>query len=166
MANIYHYFVEGEGERAIINALKTDLQCIQAGKVDVFNVIQNKLNKNMLMRLKKGTIVVLVFDTDKDQTDILDENIRFLKKQSHIKNVICIPEVRSLEDELICSCNIKNVKELMKSKSNSEYKKDLAQCRNLSQVLMKYQFDIEMFWNKDPMGAFAKYKNDSKLIKR
>ena len=36
--NIYHFFVEGEGERAIINTLKTDFQCIQAGKVDVFNV--------------------------------------------------------------------------------------------------------------------------------
>ena len=47
--NIYHFFVEGEGERAIINTLKTELQCIQAGKVDVFNVIQNKLNKNILM---------------------------------------------------------------------------------------------------------------------
>lgn len=49
--NIYHFFVEGEGERAIINTLKTDFQCIQAGKVDVFNVIQNKLNKNILMKL-------------------------------------------------------------------------------------------------------------------
>lgn len=52
MANYYHYFVEGEGEYAIIKTLKTDLQCIQAGKVDVFNVIQNNLNKNILMRLR------------------------------------------------------------------------------------------------------------------
>ena len=50
--NIYHFFVEGEGERAIINTLKTELQCIQAGKVDVFNVIQNKLNKNILNEIK------------------------------------------------------------------------------------------------------------------
>ena len=77
--NIYHFFVEGEGERAIINTLKTDFQCIQAGKVDVFNVIQNKLNKNILMKLKPGTIVILVFDTDKDETDILDYNLHFLK---------------------------------------------------------------------------------------
>ena len=68
--NIYHFFVEGEGERAVINTLKTDFQCIQSGKVDVFNVIQNKLNKNILMKLKPGTIVILVFDTDKDETDI------------------------------------------------------------------------------------------------
>lgn len=50
--NIYHFFVEGEGERAIINTLKTELQCIQTGKVDVFNVIQNKLNKNILNEIK------------------------------------------------------------------------------------------------------------------
>lgn len=99
--NIYHFFVEGEGERAIINTLKTELQCIQAGKVDVFNVIQNKLNKNILMKLKPGTIVILVFDTDKDETDILDYNLRFLKKQSNVKKVIIIPEVKNLEDELV-----------------------------------------------------------------
>lgn len=166
MASYYHYFVEGEGEYAIIKTLKTDLQCIQAGKVDVFNVIQNSLNKNMLMRLKKGTIVILVFDTDKDKTDILDENIRFLKKQSHIKRVICVPEVKSLEEELVRSCNIRDVKELMKSKSNSEYKKDLAQCRNLDQVLKRYQFNIDKFWNQEPTGVFSKYKNESKLIRK
>lgn len=47
--------------------------------MDVFNVIQNKLNKNILMKLKPGTIVILVFDTDKDETDILDYNLHFLK---------------------------------------------------------------------------------------
>lgn len=25
--NIYHFFIEGEGERAVINTLKTDFQC-------------------------------------------------------------------------------------------------------------------------------------------
>lgn len=164
--NIYHFFVEGVGERAIINTLKTDFQCIQAGKMDVFNVIQNKLNKNILMKLKPGTIVILVFDTDKDETDILDSNLRFLKKQPNVKKVIIIPEVKNLEDELVRSCNITNVKDLMRSKSNSEYKSDLAKCKNLKQVLINNQFDIHSFWNQDPKGVFAKYKNDSKLIKR
>ena len=78
-----------------------------------------------------------MFDTDKNQTDILDENIRFLKKQSHIKRVICIPEVRSLEEELVRSCNIRDVKELMKSKSNSEYKSDLAKCKKFKTSINK-----------------------------
>ena len=135
--NIYHFFVEGEGERAIINTLKTDLQCIQAGKVDVFNVIQNKLNKNILMKLKPGTIVILVFDTDKDETDILDSNLRFLKKQPNVKKVIIIPEVKNLEDELVRSCNITNVKDLMRSKSNSEYKSDLTKCKKFKTSINK-----------------------------
>ena len=164
--NIYHFFVEGVGERAIINTLKTDFQCIQAEKVDVFNVIQNKLNKNMLMKLKPGTIVILVFDTDKDETDILDSNLRFLKKQPNVKKVIIIPKLKNLEDELVRRCNITNVKDQMRSKSNSEYKSDLAKCKNLKQVLINNQFDIHSFWNQNPKGVFAKYKNDSKLIKR
>ena len=56
--NIYHFFVEGEGERAIINTLKTDFQCIQAGKVDVFNVIQNKLNKNIWLNRYIGDLLI------------------------------------------------------------------------------------------------------------
>ena len=118
------------------------------------------------MKLKPGTIVILVFDTDKDETDILDSNLRFLKKQPNVKKVIIIPEVKNLEDELVRSCNITNVKDLMRSKSNSEYKSDLAKCKNLKQVLINNQFDIHSFWNQDPKGVFAKYKNDSKLIKR
>ena len=51
--NIYHFFVEGEGEHAVISTLKTDFQCIQDGKVNVFNVIQNKLNKNICKLLKR-----------------------------------------------------------------------------------------------------------------
>lgn len=164
--NIYHFFVEGEGERAVINTLKTDFQCILAGKVDVFNVIQNKLNKNILMKLKPGTIVILVFDTDKDETEILDWNLVFLKKQSNIKKVICIPEVKNLEDELVRSCDITNVKDLMKSKSNSEYKHDLVQCKNLKQVLVNKRFNVDCFWTQEPRGVFQKYKNESKLIKK
>ncbi len=62
-----------------------------------------------------------------------------------MKKVIIIPEVKNLEDELVRSCNIANVKELMKSKSNSEYKSDLAKCKNLKQVLINHHFDINSF---------------------
>ena len=46
--------------------------------------------------LKTGTTVVLVYDTDVEMnTKILDENIAFLKRQKGIKEVICIPQVRT-----------------------------------------------------------------------
>lgn len=116
----YHYYVEGYDEKVLIETLKTDFQFIKPGKIDVFNMMQDKFNKNKLMRLKSGTHVVFVFDTDKNQTDILEENIRFLKKQSNVKSVICITQVKNLEDELIRSCNISQIKDLLRSRSDSE----------------------------------------------
>lgn len=49
---IYRYFVEGESEQILINALKTDLGSIVPGKVDILNVIQKKINKNWLRTMK------------------------------------------------------------------------------------------------------------------
>lgn len=46
----YHYFVEGEDEEKLLKVLKTDLQLIAPGKVQRFNVIQEKLTKLRLMR--------------------------------------------------------------------------------------------------------------------
>ena len=60
----YHYFVEGEDDRKVVNTLKTDLQWIKPGKVQVFNVIEEELTSLITRTLKPGTIVVLVFDTD------------------------------------------------------------------------------------------------------
>ena len=97
---LYHYYVEGENEEKIVNALKAELRCIKPGKVTVFDVVKRKLTKERLMRLKKGTIVVLVFDTDTDSADILKMNLEFLSKQSFIKKTICVTQVENLEDEL------------------------------------------------------------------
>ena len=72
------------------------------------------------MSLKMGTSVVLVFDTDTGNIDILRENIQFLRKEQNIKEVICITQVKNLEDELIRSCDIRQIKELTGSKSNKE----------------------------------------------
>ena len=61
---IYQYYVEGDDEKALVNTLKSDLRCIESGKVDVFNVVQNLLKPTRLRTLKPNTIVVLVYDTD------------------------------------------------------------------------------------------------------
>lgn len=68
-------------------------------------------------------------------TKILDENIAFLKRQKGIKEVICIPQVRNLEDELVRACNIKNIVDLTKSLTKADYKRDLINCSNLSDRL-------------------------------
>lgn len=115
-SGIYQYYVEGEDERSLLNTLKLDLRCIESGKIDKFNVIQSRFTTARMRTLKTGTTVVLVYDTDVEMnTKILDENIAFLKRQKGIKEVICIPQVRNLEDELVRACNIKNIVDLTKS---------------------------------------------------
>lgn len=107
MGKYYHYFVEGQDEEKLINVLKTDMRCIVSGKVQKFNIVQEKLTKPRLMQLKQGTTVVLVFDTDCGNVQILQENIKLLNKSGMVNKVLCITQVRNLEDEFLRSCDIK-----------------------------------------------------------
>ena len=141
----YHYFVEGEDDRKVVNTLKTDLQWIKPGKVQVFNVIEEELTSLITRTLKPGTIVVLVFDTDTGKKTTLLKNIRFLQKDSNVKQVLCIMQVKNLEDEFLRSCAISQIKELTGSKSNSDYKRDLLRQSNLADKLKKHQFQFEKF---------------------
>ena len=77
----YHYFVEGEDDAKVINILKTDLRLIIPGKVQIFNVMQEKITNPRLMSLKADTIVILVFDTDVGETTTLLDNIKILKSK-------------------------------------------------------------------------------------
>ena len=160
----YHYFVEGEDDRKVVNTLKTDLQWIKPGKVQVFNVIEEELTSLITRTLKPGTIVVLVFDTDTGKKNTLLKNIRFLQKDSNVKQVLCIMQVKNLEDEFLRSCAISQIKELTGSKSNSDYKRDLLRQSNLADKLKKHQFQFEKFWNSSDK-VYENICNDSAQIK-
>ena len=160
----YHYFVEGEDDRKVVNTLKTDLQWIKPGKVQVFNVIEEELTSLITRTLKPGTIVVLVFYTDTGKKNTLLKNIRFLQKDSNVKQVLCIMQVKNLEDEFLRSCAISQIKELTGSKSNSDYKRDLLRQSNLADKLKKHQFQFEKFWNSSDK-VYESICNDSAQIK-
>jgi len=83
---ILHYFVEGENERKLIETIKN--KYLYSGKIKVMNTIQNKVSKSILRTLERETIVVLVFDTDIEKIDILEEQLRI--------NVARIDEVRGI----------------------------------------------------------------------
>ena len=162
----FHYFVEGEDEKKLLSVLKTDMQLILPGKIEHFNIIQEKITKPRLMTIKSGTTIVLVFDTDVGDSKILNENIRFLEKQSTIKKVLCITQVKNLEDEFKRSCNIKQIKELTGSKSNKDFKADLIKEKNLSKKLSAKNFNFKKFWNTVPTGNFQSIHNDASKIKK
>jgi hypothetical protein len=160
------YFVEGEDEEKVLSVLKTDMQLIVPGKVNKLNVVQDKISKARLMNLRPETSVVLVFDTDTYSVKVLEENIEILKKTSAVQSIICVTQVMNLEDELIRSCDIKNIRELTGSKNDSEYKHDLLKASNLAALLKKHGFDIKKFWIKEATGIFVEFKNESNLVKK
>lgn len=161
----YQYFVEGEDEQKLINTLKSEMKLILPGKVQVFNITQEKMTKLRLMNLKAGTSVVLVFDSDAGNLKILEENIRFLEKQKVVAEVICVIQVKNLEDELVRSCNIHQIKELLNSKSNKDYKSDLLREKNLKKRLEQKGFEFSKFWITSDSGTYEKIKNEAAKIK-
>ncbi len=162
----YQYFVEGEDERKLVNVLKSDLEFILSGKVQIFNVTQQKLTKLRLMNFKNGTKVVLIFDTDEGNDLILHQNIEFLKRADIVSEIISITQVRNLEDELKRSCNINQIKDLLGSKSNKEFKHDLIKEKNLADKLKKFQFDFSKFWNTTDRDKYKEIVNEAYKIKK
>ena len=162
----YCYFVEGPDDKKVVDTLKTQLKLIYPGKVFTLNVVQEKITKLHLRNLKNNTILVLVYDVDTNNTDVLQENLNFLKKQSIIKEVVCIPQVLKLEEELVRSCSIKSIKELTNSKSNSDFKKDVLKISNLDARLKNTNFDFSKFWCTKPKNSFSRFPNDSKCIRK
>lgn len=163
----YHYFVEGKNEEKIVRILKTDMQLIMPGKVQVFNVVEQGLTKPRIATLKSGTIVVLVFDTDTRNLSTLMKNIDFLNKEKTIKEVLCITQVKNLEDELIRSCDIKQIKELTGSKTNSEFKHDMLNDSDLIfyKKLYKHNFNFGKFWCMNDEEEYRDIPNDATKIK-
>lgn len=162
---IYHYFVEGDDDKKLLDTLKLQLGCIKSGKVDVLNVIQNNITSAKVRTLKPNTIVVLVYDTDVNNTTTLQSNINFLKQQPNVKKVLCIPQVNNLEDELVRACNIKNIMVLTGSFGTSNFKRDFKNCTNLDSKLQQNNFDIRRLWNQTPSNDFEMFGNNSNVVK-
>ena len=120
-SGIFQYYVEGDDEKRLIEVLKTDMRLIIPGKVQILNVVQERLTDLKLRTLQDGTTLVFVFDTDVGVPTILNENIIKAKKSSNIKDVYCVPQVKNIEDELIRAMGLKNIEELLNSKSKKDF---------------------------------------------
>ncbi len=159
------YYVEGEDEKKIIDTLKTDLKVIKPGKVQKLNVVLQEIRDMHLRPLQPGTMVVLVFDTDAGNPDILQKNIKKLEAYRSISEIVLIPQVPNLEGELLRSCDIKKIEELLNSKSKKEFKSDLIRVTNLDKKLKEHQFDIKRFWCGTPMSSYQNIENQAVKIK-
>lgn len=162
----YHYFVEGPDDEKVVDVLRLKMGLIESGRVTVLNVVTERITDLRLRTLSPGTTVVLVFDTDRSDRTILDENLRTLSRHKNVKEVITIPQVSKLEDELVRSCNIRQIKELLNSRTNSEFKHDVLGVTNLDAKLRQHQFDIIKFWAATPPAPYQNIPNQAAKLKK
>lgn len=157
------YLVEGEIEEKIIKLLKE--KYILSGKI---HIIHQKLITNTLLRiLKKYSNIIMIFDTDTSETyKTIKENIKMLKKYKF--QVVLIPQVENIEDEIVYATDIKDIQKLLKSKSKGDFKSDFLNEKNCLKKLEEHQFSIERFWSRSPENSskFSEFKNEGRKIKK
>ncbi len=162
------YFCEGEDDLQLINALKLEPSKIMSGTSRKLNVIQELIPKSILLTIKPGSKVVLVFDTDViTNFSIIKTNISNIQKYCKNVSIIYLLQVKNLEDELVRCTDIKSILELTKSKSISNFKADfkrmkIAECRN---TLEKHKIDVSRLWTTNASDNFNFAKRNSHEIK-
>lgn len=159
------YYVEGDDEKKLVEVLKTDLRVIAPGKVQKFNAVEQELTDLRLRTLKPNTTVVLIFDTDTGSIDTLLKNIQTLERCKSVSEIVLIPQVQNLENELVRSCNIKKAEELLNSTSRGHFKHDLIHVSNLASKLREHEFDINLFWSGRPSAPYDQLGNQAAKIK-
>ena len=158
------YLVEGETEKKFLKVLKTDFQCIHPGKIHILNVVQEHARQTFFLQFDKS-IFVLLFDTDTNNTSILQENIKFISTLTNSQRVLCIPPVKNLEDELCYSCQINDIRILTGNSSSSDFKRDFLHMNNIHQKLLKHNFNISRLWCRKTTNTFNSINNDAMQIK-
>lgn len=164
---LYHYFVEGECEQAFVKAFmhanKGDYR-LKPGKVEVCNLIFNKISTTKAMSIKRGTKVVIIFDTDIKQTNIFDDNVDTLLRFN--LDIIFIPSVQNFEEEIVRACsNIKSIDSILNSNGIEDFKKQFIKHKDIVSKLISVGFDLKSMWSSQPKTPFDKYKNNSLKVK-
>lgn len=160
-----HYYVEGADEKKIIDVLKTDLCAIRPGKVTLLNPVSQEIKGMHLRPLAIGTMVVLVFDTDAGNIEILKKNIKMLEACRSVWEIVLVPQVPNLEGELVRSCSIKDIRELLNSQTKTDFKHDIIHVSNLAKKLLQHKFSVSLFWSSAPPRPYHEMTNQADRIK-
>ena len=90
----------------------------------------------------------------------LKENIKIL---SSISQIVIIEQNKNLEDELKRATNVKEIREILNSKSNKDWKRDMLNTIDLLEKLEKKNFQISKFWINN--SQILKLANNSYIIR-
>jgi hypothetical protein len=161
------YYVEGSCEEKLINALKIEPRILVPGKVKVHNVILEELPRREVNMIQAGTMVVFVFDTDVEKTDILKRNIDHVKKYALQAKIVNLAQVMNFEDEIVRATDVKKAQDITKSSSLKGFKNDfckmkLEDCRN---ALERHHLDVSKLWITKTPSAFEFVQQGSAAVK-
>ncbi len=161
------YLTEGECEEKLIKALKEKPSLIVPGKVKKFNVIQDELPVSLLIQFDPGSMVALVFDTDKEETEHLRKNLELLRSLSFKVEVLTILQVLNFEDEIERATDVDKAQELTKSRTVGDFKSAVNRMKEkeFRNALKRHKLDIGRLWNQKPPKPFGFIRQDSKMIK-
>lgn len=131
-------------------------------------MVQSLIPKSILVAIKPGSTVALVFDTDViTNLDIVKKNVDNIKKYCQGVNIVFLLQVQNLEDELVRCTDVKNVRELTKSKSLSNFKADFRKLKDVEcrHTLERHKIDIEKLWTTPVSKEFDFADRNSKQVK-
>ena len=74
----YQYYVEGEDERKLLSVLKTEMECIVPGKIEVFNVVEEALGIQANTYLKHVTTTLALME-HLEELDVLVVHIVYVE---------------------------------------------------------------------------------------
>ena len=167
--NRKQYYVEGECEKKLIKTLIAQ-NLVIPGQIDVLNPVQEHIKSTHLRKLPSKTTVILIFDTDISNTDILTANLRFLSSFTNIREIITIPQVRNLEEELVRCTDIpdlRRIRDLINCEHSSTFKTAFIEEKRLYEKLQAHHFSLELLWSETPDICFTRIgiRNQGGLIK-
>jgi hypothetical protein len=161
------YLTEGECEEKLVKALKETPSMIIPGKVKRFNVVQNILPANILMQFEPGSTVVLVFDTDKKETAILEKNVKLLRTPKLNVEVRTVLQVLNFEDEIESATDVAKAPDLTKSKTIDDFKHAVNRMKDTEfrNPLKRHKLDLVQLWSKSAPSGFGFIEQDGARIK-
>lgn len=161
------YFVEGQCEELLVKALRQQPARLIPGRVKVLNPIQNWIPKSILLTIEPGMTVVLVYDTDKPEMEILLRNIELLKHSCVKVRLIHLMQVRSLEDELVRCTDVREAMELTKSATKKDFKSDFCKLspQSCRQLLERHRLDANKLWTTSAPAPFDKFVSNRDKVK-
>mgnify|MGYP003551408857 CR=1 FL=1 len=93
-------------------------------------------------------------------------DIKKLLECSSVSDLVLVPQVKNLEDEIVESCSIRHIKELLGSKSNTEFKSDFIKATNLANKLKSksiVKFNVELN-ESDKIITLVSFNNDNMKV--